>query len=227
MLWFDNGVNGSGFRSAQIEGRRLLLQPRQPVGKGRLAFDQERRLSSRQHQGFRASKSCAKGIDRLRLAGRRACVCIASATPRVRQSPRHPASCGCWWIAPARTARCCLTFRLKPTAPFQTTSKNFFLASEHGSMSTAKPFTARVPGRNSAKARLRHAQMQRRPASLPRHVLACIDFTTKGDTLYAIAIGWPGEQAVITSLACGQSAGRQDRKRHPAWTPGRAGILSG
>lgn len=30
-------------------------------------------------------------------------------------------------------------------------------------------------------------------------------FTTKGDTLYAIAMTWPGEQAVITSLASGKS----------------------
>ncbi len=30
-------------------------------------------------------------------------------------------------------------------------------------------------------------------------------FTTKGDTLYAIATGWPGEQAVITSLATGSA----------------------
>jgi alpha-L-fucosidase len=28
-------------------------------------------------------------------------------------------------------------------------------------------------------------------------------FTTKGDTLYAIAMDWPGEQAVITALAAG------------------------
>ena len=31
-------------------------------------------------------------------------------------------------------------------------------------------------------------------------------FTTKGDTLYAIASAWPGEQAVITSLAKGAMA---------------------
>jgi alpha-L-fucosidase len=31
-------------------------------------------------------------------------------------------------------------------------------------------------------------------------------FTTKGDTLYAIALAWPGEQAVITSLAAGQAS---------------------
>jgi alpha-L-fucosidase len=30
-------------------------------------------------------------------------------------------------------------------------------------------------------------------------------FTTKGDTLYAIAIGWPGQEAVITSLATGKA----------------------
>jgi alpha-L-fucosidase len=28
-------------------------------------------------------------------------------------------------------------------------------------------------------------------------------FTTKGDTLYAIALGWPGAQATVTSLATG------------------------
>jgi alpha-L-fucosidase len=36
-------------------------------------------------------------------------------------------------------------------------------------------------------------------------------FTTRGDTLYAIAMAWPGEQAVITSLAKGKSlAGKID-----------------
>ena len=30
-------------------------------------------------------------------------------------------------------------------------------------------------------------------------------FTTKGDTFYAVAIGWPGQQAIITSLAKGKA----------------------
>jgi alpha-L-fucosidase len=37
-------------------------------------------------------------------------------------------------------------------------------------------------------------------------------FTTRGDTLYAIALGWPGARAVITSLAVGQGpAGKIER----------------
>jgi len=31
-------------------------------------------------------------------------------------------------------------------------------------------------------------------------------FTTKGDTLFAIALAWPGEQAVVTSLATGAAS---------------------
>jgi alpha-L-fucosidase len=31
-----------------------------------------------------------------------------------------------------------------------------------------------------------------------------IRFTTKSDTLYAILMAWPGERAVVTSLATGQ-----------------------
>ncbi len=38
-----------------------------------------------------------------------------------------------------------------------------------------------------------------------------IRFTTKGDILYAIALGWPGEQAVITSLASGKVAGTVEK----------------
>jgi alpha-L-fucosidase len=34
-----------------------------------------------------------------------------------------------------------------------------------------------------------------------------IRFTTKGDTLYALALAWPGEQALITSLATGRVPG--------------------
>jgi alpha-L-fucosidase len=36
-------------------------------------------------------------------------------------------------------------------------------------------------------------------------------FTTKGNTLYAIAMDWPGEQAVITSLADGTAPGKVAR----------------
>jgi len=41
---------------------------------------------------------------------------------------------------------------------------------------------------------------------LPRHGYTPQDirFTTKGDTLYATVMAWPGEQASITSLAGGQ-----------------------
>jgi alpha-L-fucosidase len=38
-----------------------------------------------------------------------------------------------------------------------------------------------------------------------------IRFTTKGDTLYAIVTDWPGEQAVITSLATGKAEGKVTR----------------
>jgi alpha-L-fucosidase len=38
-----------------------------------------------------------------------------------------------------------------------------------------------------------------------------IRFTTKGDTLYAIGLAWPGGQAVITSLATGKVAGSVTR----------------
>lgn len=39
-----------------------------------------------------------------------------------------------------------------------------------------------------------------------------IRFTTKGDTLYAIVMDWPGEQAVITSLAAGKVPGGKIEK---------------
>jgi alpha-L-fucosidase len=39
----------------------------------------------------------------------------------------------------------------------------------------------------------------------PRYVAQDIRFTTKGDTLYAIFMAWPGAEGIITSLANGQS----------------------
>jgi alpha-L-fucosidase len=39
----------------------------------------------------------------------------------------------------------------------------------------------------------------------PAYTASDIRFTTNGDTLYAILMAWPGEKAVITSLASGQS----------------------
>lgn len=42
----------------------------------------------------------------------------------------------------------------------------------------------------------------------PRYTAEDIRFTTKGDSLYAIVIAWPGEQGAITSLATGKSAGK-------------------
>jgi alpha-L-fucosidase len=34
-------------------------------------------------------------------------------------------------------------------------------------------------------------------------------FTTRNDALYAIALGWPGRQAILTALGAGQAGGRK------------------
>ena len=38
-----------------------------------------------------------------------------------------------------------------------------------------------------------------------------IRFTTKGKTLYAISLGWPGKEAVIPALAKGKVAGKIEK----------------
>lgn len=40
----------------------------------------------------------------------------------------------------------------------------------------------------------------------PAYTGADVRFTTKGDTLYAILMAWPGEQATIASLGTGQGS---------------------
>lgn len=40
----------------------------------------------------------------------------------------------------------------------------------------------------------------------PAYIGKDFRFTTKGDTLYAVAMAWPGEEAVITSLAAGKAS---------------------
>jgi alpha-L-fucosidase len=42
----------------------------------------------------------------------------------------------------------------------------------------------------------------------PRYTSQDIRFTTKGETLYAIFLAWPGTEGVVTSLADGQSPGK-------------------
>jgi alpha-L-fucosidase len=38
-----------------------------------------------------------------------------------------------------------------------------------------------------------------------------VRFTTKGKTLYAILLGWPGKEAVIPALAAGKVAGKIEK----------------
>ena len=52
-----------------------------------------------------------------------------------------------------------------------------------------------------------------------------IRFTTKGDTLYAIALGWPKRRQARNQVAC--VGWQQNRFGKPAWTFGRFGVDTG
>ena len=54
-----------------------------------------------------------------------------------------------------------------------------------------------------------------------------IRFTTKGDTLFAISLGWPTNGISIASLATTNSAAGKISGVRTAWPPGRAGIFAG
>ena len=54
-----------------------------------------------------------------------------------------------------------------------------------------------------------------------------IRFTTRGGTLYAIALAWPGEQLTIRSLGnCFTARFRRGDERHAARASGKAGMVA-
>ena len=65
----------------------------------------------------------------------------------------------------------------------------------------AKPFTAPGPGPSLAKAPRRSSEGHFGEEKTKDFTAQDIRFTTKGTTLYAICLGWPGEKLVIKSLA--------------------------
>ena len=81
-----------------------------------------------------------------------------------------------------------------------------------GSPSTARPSTARGPGWSTAKARSRPRAATSRRTSPTR--AKDIRFTTKGATLYAIALGWPEDGRLthpVPGPACGRTGNRIKR----------------
>ena len=87
----------------------------------------------------------------------------------------------------ARTAICCSIFRYPATADLTIRNLRFSISSATGCGSTARPFTSTRPWKIDGEGPTKGAGAKAY-SELPTYVPGDIRFTTKGDTLYAIAL---------------------------------------